>query len=294
MSKQYIPSDASQPGRPPIVHEDIGVEGASLHWIGPKKAENVMLFFHGGGYVLPAVEGHFALVDHWRKEVKKRYGISMSVAVLEYSLSNHAPWPTQLVQTIASLNHLLKEGYDPSNIILAGDSVGGHQVNFVLAHLMHPHPNAPEIKLSKPLAGAAMLSPWLCYAQTAPSFTRNAKSDLLPVETLHAWSEQIVQTRQTTDDGYFFEPAYSPPEWWAGLGNVVRSVLFTTGSNECMFDDIVATAHRMEKGAGSDAKLECFVQHGASHNEALVEMACGDAPGPTSERVTTWIDSVLK
>lgn len=40
----------------------------------------------GGRYVLPALYGHFLMVDYWRKEFKRKYKINLSVAFLEYGL----------------------------------------------------------------------------------------------------------------------------------------------------------------------------------------------------------------
>lgn len=39
--------------------------------------------------MIPAVDGHFFMVDWWRREAKRRFDIDFSVAVLEYSSSSH-------------------------------------------------------------------------------------------------------------------------------------------------------------------------------------------------------------
>ncbi len=207
-------------------------------------------------------------------------------------LVTQAPWPTQLRQVTAALDHVIKQGYDPSNITVVGDSVGGHEVTFLLGHLIHPHPDATPIKLEKPLAGTAMLSPWLNYSIEAPSWKRNADGDVMPLPALLEWAEVFQKSRTRTDDGYYFEPATAPAVWWAGIENVVKDVLFTTGDAEGMFDDIVITKKKMGEVAGKQMKLECFVQEKAAHNEALVEFACGDGPGPTNERMMAWINNV--
>jgi hypothetical protein len=87
----------------PVDSEDIA-EGARLHWYARQKSDYVMLFFHGmchclfychskvtelmtegGGYVMPAIDGHYNLIDFLRREVKKQFGKNMSIAMLEYS-----------------------------------------------------------------------------------------------------------------------------------------------------------------------------------------------------------------
>lgn len=165
-------------------------------------------------------------------------------------------------------------------------------VTFLLCHLLHPHPEATPITLTKPLAGTAMLSPWLCYSIEAPSWKRNAAHDVMPLPALLQWSGTFQKSRTRTDDGYYFEPATAPASWWTGIEKVTKDVLFATGDAEGMFDDIVATKDKIAQVAGKEMPLECFVQPKAAHNEALVEFACGDKPGPTNERMMAWIKNV--
>ncbi|KAH8106323.1 Alpha/Beta hydrolase protein [Cristinia sonorae] len=289
----YAQYQNSLPSKPPVVSESIG-HGAWLHWIGPKENKKVMYYLHGGGFVMPASDGHFKMADWWRTEAKKRYNIDFSVAFLEYSLMNFEPWPAQLVQAAAGLTHLLEQGYDPSNITVVGDSAGGHATVFLLAHLLHPHPDAEPITLEKPLAGAVSMSAWLSYSMDTTSFKRWGPKDVVaPLSGLKTWSKLFIDTRKRTDDPYYFEPAHAPATWWEGLDKVSKNVLLTAGDAEGMFDDIINTAKRMEEGAGKgDVKVASYVQEGVNHNEALVDFACGDLPGSTNFRVLGWIKEV--
>lgn len=69
-----------------------------LLWIGPRKAKNVILFFHGmidhfhfgtslnwlgGGYVMPLSTGHLDWMAHVKKEALDT-GVQLSVCILEY------------------------------------------------------------------------------------------------------------------------------------------------------------------------------------------------------------------
>ncbi|KAJ7506871.1 Alpha/Beta hydrolase protein [Mycena galericulata] len=276
-----------------IINEEVG-DGASLHWIGPKKNEYTMLYLHGGGYVLPALEGHFLMVDYWRKEAKRKYGINLSVAFLEYSLINHKPWPAQLRQGILALNHILASGIPPSALVIAGDSAGGHLIGALFAHMLHPHPAGlpPVTPLAFRLAGAALISPWMTFSEDAPSFARNAHRELLPVATLRRWADLIKASRPAgLDDRRWFEPATAEPAWWAGLGGIVENVLYLAGDGEVMVDDAVVAAERMREGVGKGKGfvLDIFIEPGAGHNEPLAEMACGDAPGLMTKRVVNWL-----
>jgi len=54
--------------------------------------------------------------------------------------------------------------------------------------------------------------------------------------------------------------------WWEGLSNVVKDIIVTTASRECMSDDIIEAAETMKKVNGISLRLETFVQEGAAHN----------------------------
>ena len=209
------------------------------------------------------------------------------------AMVNFAPWPTQLVQASAGLAHILEEGYDPANITLAGDSVGGLQVVYLLGHLLHPHPDAEPIRLQKPLAGAVALSAWLSFSMDTDSFKHFGPKDVVaPLVGLKQWSKLVMETRTRSDDGNYLEPAHAPASWWTGLESVAGNVLLTAGGDEGMIDDIVATLKKMEEGAGKGMKLEMYAQEGVPHNEPFVDFAVGDEPGATNLRVLSWIKDV--
>ncbi|KIK60065.1 hypothetical protein GYMLUDRAFT_261641 [Collybiopsis luxurians FD-317 M1] len=277
-----------------IINEYVG-EGATLHWIGPRDAKRVLLYFHGGGYAIPALYGHFQLVGYWKTKLYQEKGIDMSVAFLEYSLINQAPWPSQYKQTILSLKHLLDSGIPPSNITIGGDSCGGHMAAVALGHLLHPQPMiAPVISIPEPLAGALIVSPWVSYSTGSNSYSRNAPHELLPVKTLEKWADWIKDSREYSgvkDDDYFFQPRDAPTEWWHKLETVVKRVLITAGELEVMRDDAIELSKRMQSGQGPD--VDCFVETSMGHNEPLVGFSCGDSPnllGKSTQVALKWLE----
>lgn len=111
-------------------------DGLKAHWIGPKNAERVLLYFHGqwlchpkyshdsnpfanelpgGGYVLAAGPGHVNWLYRWTREASKEK--STSALMLSYTLAPDAQYPTQLQQAAEVLNYLLTEaGKRPSQV----------------------------------------------------------------------------------------------------------------------------------------------------------------------------------
>lgn len=278
--------------------EEIG-QGARLHWFGRNQGEHTLLYFHGGGYVMPAIDSHYLLVDFLRKEVEARYAKSISVAFLEYTLANHAPWPQQGRQAVTALNYLLRRGVPPESIIIAGDSVGGHLVAFLLGHILNPHPAIqPIVPLKHPLAGAVMISPWVTFDEHAPSYKLNATTDLMPVSALRRWANLLKYSRQSAEEdesepGYF-EPEKAEPEWWAGLSHAVQHVLITAGGMEVMVDDAVSLGEKMRIGSKMDQEgIQIFVEKGVGHNEPIAGFATGDRPGLATTQILTWVGNLL-
>ena len=184
-----------------------------IHWLGPKAAEKVVIYFHGGGYVLPCTAGHFQWLFDLQNDLAKDH--SISVVVVSYTLAPGGQYPLQVKQAAEALSHVLDQGKKPEDvcpypferillhddahhfqIFIAGDSAGGNLTLSLLCHLLHPHPKIPEslhIKLSSPLAGALLISPWAKFKATEDaSFKRNLHSDMLPREISDRWGDAYL------------------------------------------------------------------------------------------------------
>ena len=82
---------------------DISVleSGLKLAWYGPKTAEKVVLYFHGGGFVLSASVGHVQWLSDLQKDLSKEK--SVAVVLLFYTLAPHAQYPTPVSYTHLTL-----------------------------------------------------------------------------------------------------------------------------------------------------------------------------------------------
>lgn len=60
--------------------------------------------------------------------------------MLEYTLSPDESCPRQLEQAVEALRYVLRLT-NPENIILAGDSAGGHLIAGLLSWIIHPNLN---------------------------------------------------------------------------------------------------------------------------------------------------------
>ena len=91
--------------------------------------DNIILYFHGGGYVLNSVDTHNATVSYFSEKLRTK------IFSLEYSLSPEKKFPFAMNEVLDSIDWLIQIGYKIENINLCGDSAGAHLAASVTHHL---------------------------------------------------------------------------------------------------------------------------------------------------------------
>ncbi|HYD31481.1 MAG TPA: alpha/beta hydrolase fold domain-containing protein [Azospirillaceae bacterium] len=108
-----------------------GAVGVRLYWPDERPRAPVVLYFHGGGYVLNNLDTH----DRLMRQLALYSGAV--VVGVDYSLAPEARYPTQLNEALAVVDWLAAEGdalgLDVGRLVLAGDSAGA---NLALATLL--------------------------------------------------------------------------------------------------------------------------------------------------------------
>jgi monoterpene epsilon-lactone hydrolase len=95
-----------------------GVSGVEVTIRGTE-ATNVILYFHGGVYVIGSAATSVPLVS----DLARRTGAK--AVTLDYRLAPEHPYPAAVEDAQAAYGGLLEQGIDPGQIALAGDSAGG-------------------------------------------------------------------------------------------------------------------------------------------------------------------------
>jgi acetyl esterase len=102
----------------------------------------VIMYFHGGGWVLGDKTSHDRLV----REIAN--GVGAAVVFVDYINAPDAKYPTQQEQAYASLLYTVENAtalhVDPARLAIVGDSVGGHMAAVVT--LMAKARGGPEIR----------------------------------------------------------------------------------------------------------------------------------------------------
>ncbi|WRT70092.1 uncharacterized protein IL334_007086 [Kwoniella shivajii] len=120
-----------------------------------KPGDPVMLLFHGGGY-LCGTAAETDMTSSIAKSMVKHSPIQHILSV-DYRLAPAAPWPLPLLDAISSYCWLVRtEGVDERDIVIAGDSAGGHLALALVRWLRDEGQNV-QLKLPR---GLVLLSPW--------------------------------------------------------------------------------------------------------------------------------------
>lgn len=141
------------------------INGLNAEWLTPKNAppDKLLLYLHGGAYIMGGCPTHRQLVSHIARAARIR------ALIPEYRLAPEHPFPAAIDDAVAVYRSLLTSGLSPENIFLAGDSAGGGLIMATLLSLRDAGDPMP--------AAACLLSPWLDLAATGESMTTNADSD---------------------------------------------------------------------------------------------------------------------
>src|SRR5216683_7721089 len=104
-----------------IKTERVSAGGVDAEWVSAPNAaaDRVVLYLHGGGYVIGSVKTHRDLMGRVSRAAKAR------VLGLDYRLAPEHPFPAAVDDSVAAYRWMLEQGLKPARIAVAGDSAGG-------------------------------------------------------------------------------------------------------------------------------------------------------------------------
>lgn len=255
----------------------------------------MLVYFHGGGYVVPCTPGHML----WLDDMQKSLGPSVSVLILAYDLAPESTYPTQLRQAVELVRYIVEVQHrKPADMVLGGDSAGGNLALGLLSHLAHPHPEIAELKLDGKIHGAMLISPWCSLTQhSTAAHSRNAERDMFDSRALSRWAAAFLNSTSPFAGDAYSEPVLASPEWWEPVAEVVTEVLIWGGANEILIDGIEAFAHKFSVGfRRRGGQVSVVVTEGAMHEEMIIERVLGykGDSGTGSQRVVEeWVKAKL-
>lgn len=147
---QPEPSDRLKKRYP---YESINVDGNALHLSKISGGKRVVLSLHGGVYIVPTARN----VWTWYEKLCK--GAEYDMAMFDYPLAPEHTAPDVVAAAVNAYQRLL-ERYEPSDIVISGESAGG---GLALAMSMHLRslglPQPSTLLLMYPFLDAAVANP---------------------------------------------------------------------------------------------------------------------------------------
>ena len=253
-----------------VVCEELSINGVSAAMLTPKTEimGGVILYLHGGGYVT----GNLNYAKGFGTVLSARYGIR--VLCLEYRLAPENLFPAALEDASAAYEYLVSAGFDPSHIILCGESAGGGLCYSLCQSLMEAERTLP--------AGIVAISPWTDLTASGDSYRINEKIDpSMTVERLKYFADLYVYGAESLDGGNAVsivnqdtvsdteikrDPRMSP--LFGQMKGMPPSLIFV-GGDEIMLDDAILMDRALRR-AGAESHL--IVSSGMWHGYLLYNL----------------------
>jgi acetyl esterase/lipase len=201
---------------------------------------DVVLYFHGGVYVIGSADSSVPLVADLSRRTNAR------VISVDYRLAPENPYPAAVEDAKAAYQGLLAQGVNPGNIAFAGESAGG---GLAVAALLA----GKDADMPMPSAVFAM-SPWVDLTLSGNTIVDKQESDpTLTGEGLR------LRVGDYVADGRPSNPYISPI--FADLRGL-PPMLIQVGSHEILLSDAVRLA---ERAANDDVAVTLDVVPCAPH-----------------------------
>ncbi len=201
-----------------------------------KKPRHAILYLHGGAFVAGSPRTH--------RSITRRLSALTGALVLvpDYRLAPEAPFPAQLDDCVACYRQLLKEGFDPSRIAIAGDSAGGNLTFMTAIAAMKAGMPGP--------ASLVMMSPAFSL-HPLPNSTYQEREARDPMIRL-AWGDDVERALRVPADHPLGNPLAQD------LSRLPPS-LTQVGDDEVLYDNAI-WAVEAATAAGRTAELEIYLK----------------------------------
>ncbi len=221
---------------PPDVRcEPTDADGIAAEWIAAPETEagRVVLYLHGGGYVMGSINSHREMVARISRAARSR------ALAIDYRLAPEHPHPAAVEDAVAAYRWLLGQGVRPEGVTIAGDSAGGGLTVATLVALRDAGEPLP--------AAGVCLSPWVDLEGSGESM--RTKHDVDPMVKL----DGLLQFAEMYLGGQHPQTPLAAP-LHADLSDL-PPLLIQVGTAETLLDDSTRLAARARE-AGVDVELD--------------------------------------
>lgn len=184
-------------------------------WMQIKYPKMVILYLHGGGYICGKTSTYFPVCG------KLAADLDAEIYLPDYRLAPEHRFPAAVEDAVEAYELLLKRGWQPQQICIAGDSAGG---GITLATLLKLR------DLKRPLPACAVaFSPFADMSASAKSHSANNKSDAILSAKMLELGEKIYVGEADP------KHPYASPVFGEFTG--LPPLFLTVCEDECLRDD---------------------------------------------------------
>jgi len=215
-----------------LVYKEHSFDDFTGLWAIPKdeRRGGVILYIHGGGYV----GGDMKYAKGFASTLATRCGVKVFAPA--YRLAPENKFPASLEDCLRAYDYLMEKGYEPSGVMLAGESAGGGLCYSLCQKLRDAGKELP--------CGIIAISPWTDLTASGESYQKNEKNDpSMSKKLLDFYADSYTIDRR--------DPLVSP--LFAELSGMPPSLIFA-GGDEIMLDD-ARLMHEKLRRAGCKSYL---------------------------------------
>ena len=173
----------------------------------------LIIFFHGGGFVMGDLESHDLLCRHLCKKTKA------TLIAVDYRLAPEHKFPCAIEDAVDSINYIFNNSenlkINKKKVVLCGDSAGGN-----LAFLMSIY---AKKKIVPSFSGQILIYPWIDLTMSRPSMDIKLEGILVEKETLLYFSEHYLNEKEEQVD-WRVSPILYPD-----LSNMITTFIYSAG-----------------------------------------------------------------
>jgi monoterpene epsilon-lactone hydrolase len=210
------------PGTTGVKVEKTTVGNMTAERLTPKgldKPRHAILYLHGGAFVAGSPRSHRSITSRLAKFA------NCQVLAIHYRRVPEAPFPAQIDDSVTGYKQLLKDGFRPENIAIAGDSAGGTLTLLVTKALELADIPGPKCLV--------MMSPAFDAKLDSQSVKKNRQLDpMINIE----WGRQGFAWYRPQNDHPLAHPKRQNL-------STLPPTLVQVGEHEVLYDDSVWLAH---------------------------------------------------
>ena len=236
----------------------------------------VVIFTHGGGWVLGGFDTHERLV----REVAIKANVV--VVFVNYTLSPEGKYPTALEQAYATANWVARNGQsinvDSSRLAVVGDSVGGTLT--AALPLLAKERGGPSIRFQ------VLIDPVTDANFDTPSYEKYEQGYWLTREGMK-WFWNNYTSKETNRK----EPTVSPLQASKGQLSGLPPALIINGENDVLCDEGEAYALKLLEAG---VRVTAVRYHGTIHDFVMLNAITNDpAPRGAIEQASHMLKQIL-